>query len=226
MESVSTLESSTEEATKRPAFNRNDRKKCDTYEIKDDVAKAGNPIILASFPGAKELFVSQRKGSKGLRVATKRNEKRHSLMTSSVEQVIFNRCLQKIDPQNGVKAELLEFYKSHFLEWLWTLQLNFNLLLFGIGSKRALLEQFSNQHLNGDDVLSIDGSTGHTSSTRIVKSLLDLICSHILRQPQVSNMFTSIEVYASYVAGNTCILFAMFSRLSVATSQNFDSRCT
>lgn len=46
--------------------------------------------------------------------------------------------------------------------WLWALQLGFNVLIFGVGSKLRILTHFADQYLVGESVFLVSGDGGGT----------------------------------------------------------------
>lgn len=169
----------------------------------------GEPTGLPQFPGTSDLFAVQRRGSKGLRESSKRNARRTALLPSSIELEVFDRVYAKLDPLSSHKQRLINAYHNDFIHWLWILQCNFNLLLFGCGSKDALLEAFADTHLSGEDCIAISGSTesGMQQHTRI-KCLLDTIGGSIIHGPLASAQdFDTLDSYAKYIAGEGALKY-------------------
>lgn len=155
-----------------------------------------NPVL----PGAAQLFQAQRTGSKGLRAASKANSGRESLMPTPMVYQSFLQVVHKADPLYDSRRRLQAFYLKHSKAWLWQLQLNHNLLFFGIGCKRKLLEQFAEDSLDGEDVLMIDGSMreGRTGN-RTIRAMLDTICTNKLKIPTLGANCLSLDSYVAVV---------------------------
>ena len=155
-----------------------------------------NPVL----PGAAELFEAQRKGGRGLRAASKAHSGREAIMPSDIVYRKFQQVVPKIDPLYDVRRRLQTSYLESSMHWLWQLQLNYSLLFFGVGCKRRLLEQFAEDSLEGEDVLLIDGSLkeGKTGN-RVVRSLLDSICSNKLKIPTLGANCLGLDSYVGMV---------------------------
>ena len=155
-----------------------------------------NPVL----PGAAQLFQAQRTGGRGLRAANKAHSGREALMPSDIVYRKFQQVVPKIDPLFDVRCRLQTSYLQGRMHWLWQLQLNFNLLFFGVGCKRKLLEQFAEDSLEGEDVLLIDGSLkeGRTGN-RVVRALLDSICTNKLKIPTLGTNCLSLDSYVATV---------------------------
>ncbi|CAG8853672.1 11399_t:CDS:1, partial [Gigaspora margarita] len=66
--------------------------------------------------------------------------------------------LTKIPIKHKTEIKLLtEFYKCQFLQWYIELKTGFNLLFYGYGSKKKLLEEFLEAHLKDRLLLVING---------------------------------------------------------------------
>lgn len=161
-----------------------------------------HPTSIPIFPGAKHLFSCQRRGSRGIREATRRNSNRGSLMPSSNEQTVFQKCIPVLDPQYDFRTSLTaDDSNSKLSEWLWMLQLNFNILIFGVGAKETFLRTFAKSQLSGEDVMYINGSKFASVGNRCIKQLLDTICGEILKQSEAASFFSSLDSYSTFVAG-------------------------
>ena len=55
------------------------------------------------------------------------------------------------------QALVKHYLKEEGPNWLWNLQINFNLLFYGVGCKRELVMKFVGEYLHGCHVLAIDG---------------------------------------------------------------------
>uniref|UniRef100_A0A1Q3EVU6 Origin recognition complex subunit 2 n=1 Tax=Culex tarsalis TaxID=7177 RepID=A0A1Q3EVU6_CULTA len=72
--------------------------------------------------------------------------------------------------------ELHEEYESYFAKWLFLMNEGFNILLYGLGSKRNLLQTFHRKVLANQPVLVINGFF----PTLTIKDVLDAIANDIL----------------------------------------------
>lgn len=71
---------------------------------------------------------------------------------------------------------MIEEYKSYFPKWLYILNEGYNLLLYGLGSKRQLLQSFHRSVLSQQTVLVINGFFPSLT----LKDILDSITNDIL----------------------------------------------
>lgn len=74
-----------------------------------------------------------------------------------------------------------------YKEWIWYTQLNFNVLLYGIGEKSEVLIGFAKTYLFDEDVICVEGRPVNplagtsADSSETFRELLDVICSETLR---------------------------------------------
>lgn len=78
-------------------------------------------------------------------------------------------------------SNLLEDYKSYFTKWLYILNEGYNILLYGLGSKRNLLQKFHSEVLNNQNVLVINGFFPSLT----IKEILTSITNEILELTSV-----------------------------------------
>lgn len=81
-----------------------------------------------------------------------------------------NEIMKKIDVE---RKKLAMHNKSAFDEWMFYLHEDYNILLYGLGSKRNLIHSFGNRMISGADKLVINGFFPRAS----IKSILMSICS-------------------------------------------------
>ena len=115
--------------------------------------------------GAMQLFAGAKRGSKGIRKAMQKHAERSSVLPTHFEVQKFPVYASKCDPDgeawktiNGNKASVV--YK----EWLWQTQLDFNILVYGVGDKTDILLDFQKNCLHDEDCVGIDGWPQETSS--------------------------------------------------------------
>ena len=155
---------------------------------------------LAILAGAETLFRAQRVGSKGLREG-KKNTQRSAVVPTAAELSLFEKTRDQIDPLAMERELSVREYIKGAHHWLWQLQLNFSVLLFGVGCKEKLLNCFVKENLSGEDVVMIDGNRVDIAGTgsRTVRALLDTISETILKQPHLGTACTSLDGYAHCV---------------------------
>ena len=97
-----------------------------------------------------------------------------SLNNSTVRQTIDTMS----SPFQEDCLALLQHHQSLFEYWLLQLSSGFNLLLYGVGSKRNLLEEFRNQHLSSSCHLVINGFFPGTTLKHIMSVLTSGLLDH------------------------------------------------
>ncbi|XP_036400591.1 origin recognition complex subunit 2 isoform X1 [Megalops cyprinoides] len=75
-------------------------------------------------------------------------------------------------------SRLNKEHEKHFSRWMWQLQLGFSVLLYGLGSKRALLEQFRTSMLSDSAHLVINGFFPSITLKSILNSITGEVLEH------------------------------------------------
>jgi Origin recognition complex subunit 2 len=162
-----------------------------------------NPAVgtMAVLRGIDKCFVGARQGAKGLRGALDKNKSRISLTANGGEMDYFETTLTRFDPMLKDRSILVESHLAkNGLSWLWRMQIDFNILLFGVGCKRTLLSKFVQDYLHGNEVLMIDGDSDFSaSSNRIIKELLDGICIKILKRQDLWSSCIELESFVKII---------------------------
>ena len=179
------------------------RKASDDISSKKPVQEEISLATLA-LPGTKSLFEAQKKGSKGIKKIQIETKKK-TIIPKKNEYQSF-RSIYGDNFQYSYTAKVLDFYKLSFKNWLWLLQDNYNILVYGIGMKHKLLMSFYEKNLLNEDVLYISGNNGNNSennsnSEKTVISLLDTIAKEVLKLRDSNDTFENIEVYTMFLIG-------------------------
>ncbi|CAI9719486.1 origin recognition complex subunit 2-like [Octopus vulgaris] len=74
--------------------------------------------------------------------------------------------------------QLFNKYSEYFDKWLFLLSYGFNIMVYGFGSKKSLLEKFFSEKLNGYDHVIVNGFFPSLS----IKHILDSITEEILNE--------------------------------------------
>jgi hypothetical protein len=115
---------------------------------KDDEALIVSEDIL---PGVNQLFQYQRGTERSKRKANGSLKSTSTFKFTAEKHEIFDSRIR--DELNPDKSQLEGLLKSclavNASQWSWLLSCNFNLFLFGVGTKRKLIERFITQHLDG-----------------------------------------------------------------------------
>jgi hypothetical protein len=144
-----------------------------------------------------KLYQSFKKGSRGIRSANSRYSSHESILLNECEFRNFNAADFNTLELNRFVAEI---NRSNYLNWLWILQLNSNILFHGYGDMTDLLDDFVETTLKNEDVLRIDGDCdAQPNRNSVVYALLDQIA--IITKEKKILKSASIETYARYLIG-------------------------
>ncbi len=183
-----------EEAEKADKSTRKSRRVAEMGSLTAGEMNSMNPVL----PAAAQFFSAQRLGGKGLKAAGKAHANRQSIIPDLSTYQNFERLVPQIDPLHHLRQQLLTGHMRRLKEFLWQLHLNFNILFFGVGDKRALLRLFVESALSGEDVLSIDGSED-SRGAKVAKALLDAICISVLKVPHLGANCLGLDSYVNKV---------------------------
>ncbi|KAJ8920979.1 hypothetical protein NQ315_015774 [Exocentrus adspersus] len=96
-----------------------------------------------------------------------------------LQKLLQNMKLSK--KHESAMKRLSETNESFFEKWLYLLNENFNILLYGLGSKRNILQSFQAKYLNSDPVIVVNGFFPSLS----IKNILDGILVDLLEVQEV-----------------------------------------
>eukprot|EP00742_Colponemidia_sp_Colp-10_P000926 GILJ01001004.1.p1 GENE.GILJ01001004.1~~GILJ01001004.1.p1 ORF type:complete len:475 (-),score=88.22 GILJ01001004.1:191-1615(-) len=100
---------------------------------------------------AQEYFLSQR-------VATAKTSDRTLSQLKLLSQKQMEEEMTKLPPKHGAeRATLLHYYESQYTKWKFQLLSGFNLLFFGYGSKKILLQNFASSVLEDAPLVMVNG---------------------------------------------------------------------
>lgn len=192
--------SSVEEATVSLTATELRKKSIKTKnQIDDDIHNM--PPSMATLPGIDKCFHGAKRGGKGIRGALDRSKSRVSLAATGAEMDYFESTLLKFDPlQKDRENTIQRHIDDNALSWLWRMQIDYNILLFGVGCKRSLMRKFVNEFLIGHQVLMIEGDSDlSANSNRVIKELLDGICHKILKRHDLWPNCLGLESYVKMI---------------------------
>jgi len=75
------------------------------------------------------------------------------------------------DPHSKEKLLMLQQYHEQFTLWSFLLDDGFNIMVYGLGSKRYLLDDFRTQNLNGENVVVVNGYFPGLTMKEILNSI-------------------------------------------------------
>lgn len=85
-------------------------------------------------------------------------------------------AMAKLEPKHEKEVKALsESYKSSYTEWAFELRCNFGLLMYGFGSKKALLEDFASTALTKYPVIVINGYLQAINIKHVLIAMAELL---------------------------------------------------
>lgn len=113
--------------------------------------------------------------------------------------------------------ELNSTYKHQFNRWLYVLSENFNIILYGIGSKRSILHQFQMEKLKDFPCVVINGFFPSLT----IKNVLESIVTDLLGITHVpSNIGDTISLIDTQLSENEAELFLIIHNIDGAMLRN------
>ncbi|EDQ87772.1 uncharacterized protein MONBRDRAFT_26897 [Monosiga brevicollis MX1] len=109
-------------------------------------------------------------------------------------------ALQRVPDEWTSQREALRLrHEKRFHLWASRLQAGFNLLFYGVGSKKELLTLFAERHLRHRDIVSINGFFPSMS----IKQVLDVICErHLGYQGRFRSALEQLDFIAATLASS------------------------
>lgn len=108
-------------------------------------------------------------------------------------------------------------YKKLFPKWLYILNQGFNVLLYGLGSKKQLLETFHSIHLMNETVMVVNGFFPSLT----IKDILNTICNDILNINMASrNYHEIVDAVKIYLHNNDMNIFLLIHNIDGVMLRN------
>ncbi|XP_019378745.1 PREDICTED: origin recognition complex subunit 2 [Gavialis gangeticus] len=102
------------------------------------------------------------------------------LHSRKLDQQTLRDLLSKAPPTFGAEMkELSQQYESLFSKWMLHLHLGFNILLYGLGSKRDLLEKFRTSLLQDSVHLVVNGFFPSITVKSVLSSITEEVLDHV-----------------------------------------------
>lgn len=202
--------------------NSNSNKKKVSYSSNDKKNKSiqledtNTNILLKtqSLSGTIKCFQNQIRGSVGIRGDVKKQSASNQISIANKDyQLYYDKIQNILDPLYSDISRLIESYViNKGKEWIWKLACNFNLLLYGIGSKNKIIDGLIKYYLQDTYVLQIDGGIINSKDLNvkndgIVRALLDRILKSILNNHELSYTLFSVVSYTKIVVGKLFIIY-------------------
>ncbi|KPJ18910.1 Origin recognition complex subunit 2 [Papilio machaon] len=118
-------------------------------------------------------------------------------------------------------TDLVQSYENLFDRWDYVLSENFNVILYGVGSKRGVLQQFQAQNLNDQPCIVINGFFPSLT----IRSILESIVIDLLENSRVpSNVGDTIDLIGSQLSENNVDLFLIVHNIDGDMLRNSKSQ--
>ncbi|XP_004487673.1 origin of replication complex subunit 2 [Cicer arietinum] len=105
-----------------------------------------------------------------------------------VDEQELREAAMNIQPKHENEiALLLDSYIAMYPEWLLSLRCGFALLMYGFGSKKALIEDFASQTLTEYSVVVINGYLQTINLKQVVIAVAELLCDQVKAKRRVSS---------------------------------------
>ncbi|XP_046993211.1 origin recognition complex subunit 2 isoform X1 [Schistocerca americana] len=134
--------------------------------------------------------------------STHSNKKHHTsgrLLSSRLSQDVLQKLLSEV-PEKHSKciAKLCKNHLRLFPNWHFALREGFSILLYGVGSKRKLLQSFQETVMDESDVLVVNGFFPSLSINEVV----NMIAKNILELSNVpADLYECLELVQSWYSG-------------------------
>ncbi|KAF9806828.1 hypothetical protein SFRURICE_015921 [Spodoptera frugiperda] len=123
----------------------------------------------------------------------------------------------------GIIKELNHSYTQLFNKWLYVLSENFNIILYGVGSKRSVLQQFQKQKLKDFPCIVVNGFFPSLT----IKSILETIVIDLLENTNVpSNVGDVVNLIDTQLKENGVDLFLIIHNIDGTMLRNAKAQST
>jgi origin recognition complex subunit 2 len=140
------------------------------------VDTARRNIVVKEKEGADAYFEAHGEGDEAPTTSDRTLSK---LNTPRLSQETLDRLLSE-EPVRYEKemSSLMESYRGKFDRWLQLLMQDFNLVLFGLGSKKAIAEEFRRSVLEGENCVVVNGFFPSLTVKQILNSITSEVLEH------------------------------------------------
>ncbi|KOB52068.1 Origin recognition complex subunit 2, partial [Operophtera brumata] len=133
---------------------------------------------------------------------------------------------QDIQLSNEHQTKLMELnntYSSLFNRWLYVLSENFNIILYGIGSKRTVLHQFQTEKLSDFPCIVVNGFFPSLT----IKSIIESIVVDLLENTHVpSNVGDVVNLIDTQLTEKGVDVFLIIHNIDGAMLRNAKAQAT
>lgn len=115
---------------------------------------------------------------------------------------------------------LADGYKSQFKKWLYVLNQNFSIVLYGLGSKKSILSSFQKECLHDMPVIVINGFF----PTLSIKNIVDAIVEDLLElQENPSNINQAVDLIIQEAKSSDCSFYLLINNIEAIRSAKAQS---
>ncbi|XP_028178107.1 origin recognition complex subunit 2 [Ostrinia furnacalis] len=144
------------------------------------------------------------------------------LKNLNLDEMVGKDIQMSAEHKNKIK-ELNKSYEQLFNRWLYVLSENFNIIFYGIGSKRAILQQFQMEKLKDFPCIVVNGFFPSLT----IKSILEAIVVDLLENTHVpSNLGDVISLIDTQLNENDIELFLIVHNLDGVMLRNAKAQAT
>ncbi len=160
----------------------------------DDKRKVPAPVVMAMERQGADAYFEANDGNPDSQQATS-DRTLARLKTPRLSQEMVDELLAEVPDRYGREREaLIDTYRAKFARWYQLLRQDFNIVLFGLGSKKSLLEEFRQRWLDDQDCVVVNGFFPSLT----VKQILNAITAELLGH---EGAFASVPEQVAFVAG-------------------------
>ncbi|XP_063824530.1 origin recognition complex subunit 2 [Ostrinia nubilalis] len=144
------------------------------------------------------------------------------LKNLNLDEMVGKDIQMSAEHKNKIK-ELNKSYEQLFNRWLYVLSENFNIIFYGIGSKRAILQQFQMEKLKDFPCIVVNGFFPSLT----IKSILEAIVVDLLENTHVpSNLGDVISLIDTQLNENDIELFLIVHNIDGVMLRNAKAQAT
>ncbi|KOB66329.1 Origin recognition complex subunit 2, partial [Operophtera brumata] len=157
---------------------------------------------------------------------SKNKPNRNKLKDSELNNLNLENESQDIQLSNEHQTKLMELnntYSSLFNRWLYVLSENFNIILYGIGSKRTVLHQFQTEKLSDFPCIVVNGFFPSLT----IKSIIESIVVDLLENTHVpSNVGDVVNLIDTQLTEKGVDVFLIIHNIDGAMLRNAKAQAT
>ncbi|CAG2109791.1 unnamed protein product [Medioppia subpectinata] len=159
-------------------------------------------------------FMAQSSRSKTSKNAFAKVIQNFDLNESKIKDIIENQFVDQ-------RRHFIDLYinNNYFEEWFQSLNCGFNVLLYGLGSKRKLLDQFITQCLQSDHHIVINGYNNEMTVKNMINVLNEVMSESINDETKLIDKLKDIDFDVYLVIHSIDFLFGNNSKMKSLFSQ-------